>query len=414
MNGVLPADYVPNVTLGEMMAVPWMLGISGNCRATNLLGMNTCAAYINSSVSSESWGVLSVDVGDDGDVGILADRRDEKLIAINSKIINTGKIGYGAYSNISYYGCDINVGDYAVIGGGIFAASNPDTVARLNSDYKLGLTPEELKSLPTTGTTVKSGRFGMMLRGKAKIIDNTVFDTEKAIFLIKGNSAEINVDGSKGARLNPRNGIIIQVMDNDDPGAFTADGKPPAGMNAKMYNTGVYHEPPDPVKALDFDVTSIHGSDVIATFADITLKGDFYNGFPGGDSDVIKGAGAPSGGNASGINMALNLSNADVTGIISASRARHAKDTITDKDYQLLGEVTNTPCPAVNNGVIVSLNGSTWTVTKTSYLTSLTIGEDSSITAPKGYKLNMTVDGSAKAIKAGSYKGNIVITVTES
>jgi hypothetical protein len=63
-DGVLPADYVPNVELGEMRAVPWMLGLSGNCRATNLLGSNTTATYINTSISSERWGVLSAD-GDD-------------------------------------------------------------------------------------------------------------------------------------------------------------------------------------------------------------------------------------------------------------------------------------------------------------------------------------------------------------
>lgn len=416
LDGVLPADYVPNVTLGEMLAAPWMLGISGNCRATNLLGMNTCAAYINSSISSEYWGVLSVDVGDDGDVDMSAitQRREENLIAINSKIVNTGKMGYGAYSNVSYYGCEIDVGDYAVIGGGIFAASNPETVTRLNNNYDLELTPEEIKALPATGTTVKSGRFGMMLRGTAKIMDDTVFNTEKAIFLIKGNSADISVDGSKGAQLNPRNGIIIQVMDNDDPGAFTADGKPPTEMGAKMYNTGVYQEPSDPVKAKDFDVASIHDSDVIAAFSDITLEGDFYNGFPGGDTGVVKGAGAPSGGSASGINMVLNLSNAGITGIITSSRSRHAKDAINGDDYRLLGEVTNTPCPAVNNGVIVSMTGSTWTVTGTSYLTGLTIGEGSSVTAPEGYRATMTVDGASKEIKAGTYRGDIIITVTKS
>jgi hypothetical protein len=28
----------------------------------------------------------------------------------------------------------------------------------------------------------------------------------------------VTVDGSKGARLNPGDGIIVQVIDNDDPG----------------------------------------------------------------------------------------------------------------------------------------------------------------------------------------------------
>jgi hypothetical protein len=417
MNGILPADYVPNVELGKMKAVPWMLGLSGNCRATNLLGTNTTATYINSSISSESWGVLSADGDDETQEPVEKDNREQKLIAINSKITNTGKVGYGNYFTAFYYGCEINVGDYASIGGATYAASNPETIARLNTDYKFGLTPEELQALPRTRTHVKSGRFGMMLRGAAKIMDDTVFDTEKAIFLIKGSSAEINVDGSQGAQLNPKNGIIIQIMENDDP----------------MRIDAIYHESADPVKAKDFDITAVNKSDVIAAFSNITLKGDFYNGFPAASSSGGMG-GAPEGdsggpeappgseggeqggmpGPASGINMVLNLSNANITGIITASRAKHAKETITSEDYLMLGEVTNTPGPAVNNGVIISMNGSTWTVTGTSYLTGITIAEGSTIKAPEGHRVTMTVDGSAKAIKAGTYKGNIVITVTKS
>jgi hypothetical protein len=80
-------------------------------------------------------------------------------------------------------------------------------------------------------------------------------------------------------------------------------------------------------------------------------------------------------------------------------------------DYLLLGEVTNTPSPAINSGVIVSLTGSTWTVMRISYLTSLTLGEDSTIIAPEGHKLTMTVNGAPRPIKAGTYKGIIVLTV---
>jgi hypothetical protein len=417
MNGILPAGYVPNVDLGRMMAVPWMLGLSGNCRATNLLGTNTTATYINTSISSESWGVLSADGDDETQEPVQKDNREQKLIAINSKITNAGKVGYGNYFTASYYGCELDVGDYASIGGGIYAASNIETIAKLNADYKLGLTPEELKALPRTRTHVKSGRFGIMLRGSAKVMDDTVFDTEKAVFLIKGNSAEINVDGSKGAQLNPGNGIILQIMENDDP----------------MRINAIYHEPADPVKVKDFDVTAVSKSDVTAAFSNITLKGDFYNGFPGGASSGGMGgapggdtggpeappgsdAGGPGGmpGPASGINLVLNLSNSKITGIITASRARHAKETITSEEYLLLGEVTNKPCAAVNNGVIVYMKGSTWTVTGTSYLTGLTIAEGSTVTAPEGSKISMTVDGASRAIKAGAYRGDIVITVTKS
>jgi hypothetical protein len=431
MDGILQADYVPNVELGKMRAVPWMLGLSGNCRATNLLGRNTTATYINSSISSESWGVLSADGDDDSQEPVAASSREQRLIAINSKITNTGKVGYGNYFTASYYGCDIDVGDYASIGGGMYAASDPETIAKLNADYGFGLTAEELKSLKRARTHVKSGRFGAMVQSSVKVMDDTIFDTEKAVFLVKGAAANISVDGSKGAQLNSKNGIIIQILENDDPMSINA----------------IYHEPEDPVKVNDFDVTAVNKSDVTATFSNITLKGDFYNGFPGGRSsgpggmpggaaggsgEMLGGgmpegapggipggdAGGPGGGmfggGALGKNFVLNLTNADITGVITASRARHAKDTITSEDYLLLGEVTNRPCAAVNNGVIVAMTASRWTVTGTSYLTNLTIGEGSTVKAPDGYILKMSADGVEKAIKAGTYKGNIVITLTKS
>ena len=116
---------------------------------------------------------------------------------------------------------------------------------------------------------------------------------------------------------------------------------------------------------------------------------------------------------ASGKNLVLKLENANLIGVITASTAKHQKDAIGAEDYKLLGEVTNTPSAAVNNGVILTMDKSTWTVTGTSYLTSLSIGEGSSITAPEGSKVTLTVNGAAKPIKAGAtYKGNIVLTVT--
>jgi hypothetical protein len=63
--------------------------------------------------------------------------------------------------------------------------------------------------------------------------------------------------------------------------------------------------------------------------------------------------------------------------------------------------------------VLLTLNNSTWTVTGTSYLTSLSLGAGSEIKAPQGSKLTMTVDGNPKAISPGSYKGSIVISLTK-
>ena len=45
-------------------------------------------------------------------------------------------------------------------------------------------------------------------------------------------------------------------------------------------------------------------------------------------------------------------------------------------------------------------------------LTSLTVAEGAALAAPEGQKVTMTVDGKETEIKAGTYKGDIVISVT--
>ena len=100
--------------------------------------------------------------------------------------------------------------------------------------------------------------------------------------------------------------------------------------------------------------------------------------------------------------------------MISASTAKHAKATIGAADYKLLGSVTNTPGPAVNNGVVVVLkNNATWTVTGASYITSLTIGDGCTVQAETGKTLLMTVDGVETPIAAGTFTGDIELTVTQ-
>ncbi len=67
-----------------------------------------------------------------------------------------------------------------------------------------------------------------------------------------------------------------------------------------------------------------------------------------------------------------------------------------------------------NFGISATFSGdSVWTVTHDSYLGSLTIEDSASITAPSRYKLLMTVDGKKTDIKAGTYTGKIMITVTK-
>jgi hypothetical protein len=57
--------------------------------------------------------------------------------------------------------------------------------------------------------------------------------------------------------------------------------------------------------------------------------------------------------------------------------------------------------------------GSTWEVAKTTDLSDLTIADGAAIKAPEGYSVTMTVNSIGTAINPGTYKGKIVLTVTE-
>ena len=81
---------------------------------------------------------------------------------------------------------------------------------------------------------------------------------------------------------------------------------------------------------------------------------------------------------------------------------------ILEDNRRELSNITQTAAEPVNNGVVVSLDkDSAWTVTSTSYITSLTIAEGAVIKAPEGKTLTMTVDGVETEIVAGTYAGKI-------
>ncbi|MER5427781.1 hypothetical protein [Streptomyces sp. NPDC002588] len=395
-NGTLPTEYVPTGDTRYMMDVPWMLGLSGNVRATNLLGAGTRASYINSSISSETWGALSVDGGSYC-----------TLTAINSTIANTGGQGYGSYAigNVTehFLGCTFDVGDYALIHWGAsahYGDSTADAVADLNESLEMGLTGAELSALAERPTVVNAGRFMVLwyAAGSVTIDGGTEVNTGETAFMCKAVAGTVTVDGSEGATVNPGNGVIFQLMDTDRPSSVSVSGKP-----WKTETTGTYTEPAgSPTRSSSWVTTSSQSTDAKATFTDIELKGDFYNAVRGGGNASLQGQ-----------NLTVSLTGSTLEGVISASTAKHGVSTITSAEYREISEVTNTPSAVVNNGVLVTLGaGSVWTVTGTSYLSALTLAADATVTAPSGKTVTLTVDGTATELRAGSaYTGALTLTV---
>jgi hypothetical protein len=405
-NGVLPSDYAMTMDIAQMRSTLWISGMTGTTRATSILGNGTQATYINSSISFEGWGGLSTDIG-----------KATKLTAINCMINNTGNSGYGQYNNSNaitkILGCEFNVntvGSASDSGSVLLGDSTREAVEALNKELELGLTVEELKSIPVKHTIINSGFQGVLWHGTGcalTIAGGTIINSKETALIDKGAYTDIQVDGSQGARLNPGNGVIMQVMDDDEP---------PYDQKTQKWPE-YYEEPTGPVARDDsHDIYIAKATDALAKFSNIELKGNFYNSARGGlKNNAMTGvAGSVS------KNLVLTFSNAKITGVISASDALHYYNgkyypKIGKADAMAFSSVIDTPRAAVNNGVIVTLtNGSSWTVTGTSHLTSLTIDEGSTITAPEGNKATMTVDGVAKTVEPGGYKGKIVLTVTKS
>jgi hypothetical protein len=109
----------------------------------------------------------------------------------------------------------------------------------------------------------------------------------------------------------------------------------------------------------------------------------------------------------------LNFAASKVTGVATATLSTHYVDTIDSSNWWELGHVSNVARPAINNGVVISLAGhSTWIVTGTCYLTSLSLDATSTVTGAHGKKVTMTVNGTPTAITPNaSYSGAIVITL---
>ncbi|MGC4112742.1 MAG: Ig-like domain-containing protein [Nocardioides sp.] len=375
-DGTLPSDYTlsppPN-----MRAVPWALGLTGNVRATNMVGSGTKATYLNDDVSSQNWGVLSTD-----------STSNSYLTSIDTTA-TTIDGGYGSYADGSsvtdtFLGTTFDVGDYGVIstGGTInIGDASQSAVSALNTADDLGLTSDDIADVTDKATTIDSGRFGIMWHGggSTNIAAGTVtiggatkIDTGETTFQDKASGMTLNLDGSDGASVTSGTGVIFQLMESDDPGGLST---------TSVYTDPVYGNA-DAVATRDTDWdltdTSSDNKPAVINLTDMSTTGDYYNAA----YDTV-----PK-------NMVLNLDGSTVTGLITSSTSVHNVGTISYDDgegYKNIGEVTNTATTPVNNGVIVDLtDGSTWKVTGTSYLTSLTLDGTSSIVGKGGRSVTIT------------------------
>lgn len=389
----------------------WGCGFTGTNRLCQLTD-NGRVVYDNCDLKTNGWGILSIDGTD----------RYNEMIVKNSRLELSGPRahGYGAFciggNHVQFDGCDVNVNGYPLMLRGMGDKGRAEI---LNSN-------------------IRSRRFGVLAMGDTHSvlrIENSRFHTDKSSLVFKGSATEINI---RNTGFVPGNGVILQLMDNDEGGMTAQNFKVPVGEADEKIDGR--------------DLTAVTEDDIRLNLTDCDLTGDFLNsttnirackradhgGF-GKFHDTVIGSMAKAdimehdeqeaktgdevkkGGLPVGMkdlecpkNLSLKLINTSVMGIIS-SAVQAYKDgltEITEENRLELSNITQTPAPAVNNGVIVSLDAcSTWTVTGDCYITALTVAEGAAIRAPEDKTLTMTVNGEAVAVAPGSYRGSIKMSV---
>ncbi len=392
-----PEEFKAGQEAERMMEPPWAIGLKGNVRTLNLAEKGKLTLN-NSHVVCNRWGVLSID-------GACVNRMN-----INNSLIEiTGDNGYGFfciaddimfdYASFDEPGC-LNIASHSTF-----------NVAYTAALMSLGNGCTEFKD----GSTVNSRRFGVFCHrhngGRLKINSGSVFNTEKSSIVVKGSNLHIELDDAKFA---PKNGTILQLMDNDDVGMCPDPFLIPLGEVDVRDDRDL--------------TTAIEDEDIFVSIKNMTADGDFLNSTtnfyacnrrlprPEGFVEPPTPPGAEKlrgfiGNTLMGAkNLDVTIENATVNGTISAATAAY-KEGLTRIDHDScdeLSNITQTPAPAINNGVIVKVEkDGVWNVASTSYLTKLEIKEGGKVNGA-----SMTIDGKAAELKPGSYSGQIVLTVS--
>ena len=384
----------------------WGCGFTGTNRLCQLTD-NGSVVYENCELKTNGWGILSIDGTD----------KHNEMVVRNCKMELSGPRahGYGAFcigaNHVQFDGCDVNVNGYPLMLRGMQDAGRAEI---LNSK-------------------IRSRRFGVLAMGDTHSIlniENSDFNTGRSSLVFKGSATLINIQNTS---MTAGNGVIMQLMDNDEGGMTAQNFKVPVGE----VDTAIEGR----------DLTVAGEDDIRMNLTDCDITGDFLNsttnirackrsdqgGF-GKFHDTVIGSMA----HAAGVvqekpekdegaalpvgmkdlecpkNLGIVMKNTKITGVLSAATAAYREGlTLIDESNRLeMANITQTPAATINNGVIVAMDAtSVWTVTGTSYITALALAEGAVITAPAGKTVTMTVDGTETAIAAGSYTGRIVLTV---
>ena len=425
--GFFEEGWIGGMGAKKMRTAPIWGGFEGNCRCTNLLDKGE-ANYFDSQILSEKWGVLSTDnnkgchstainslVAITGGLSDKVDTSSESAARQSVARLPFSEIygelqrdmgdhpyashmhpgGYGTYSigntTVKFAGSTVITADYAntcvnAAAKVIYCASTPENLAGVFGADTLDVTPQN--------TVVYCDKAGVMMQrgngnGGVTIQDGTIFHCGMTCFSVKANgSFHIDVDNSV---LISERGTILQIMDDDDKPGEIAD--PPSPTEEERANAKALI-----AKGLWSVTEAKPGRDVFAHFSNMSVNGDCFNasGYVGAiqETDFAEQPEGPGGFNPfaaspkdSSRNLELVLTNVRYSGAISTAEGHHIdRDTgkwlspVPHDKWYNLALLENIPKPAYQSGLILRLEqGSVWNVTRTCYLTSLTVDETSEL-----------------------------------
>ena len=272
--------YKNSANTSKMISPPWVLGIQGGIRTFNVLGKKPTLNIIGSYLATGGWGVLSTDGCTepllnivDSTLEILPEEKGGMNSGWELYGYDRGKYGsgYGSYiigdSTELFYGVKIKGGTYGAIGRGgkaVYASTNGSI--DLYNAYGAKMETVEGKGEVSVIDCV----YGVMTHANEDIaisyIDGTVVNAEESIFMYRSSATADFV--ADEASLNAGNGIILQMIDDDDS---TVGGFNP-------FNSYLYEDAGVPSRSGNVTVNFKSSDTVNMTLTNGVYEGDFFNG----------------------------------------------------------------------------------------------------------------------------------------
>ncbi len=428
--GTLSAGYLNTPSQTLMVAPPWILGIMGNSRCSNMMGTNTTTNVIDSETSAGAWAVLSTDAGNNMALNIynssltLNNADESAAVALqasggqisetldNPYTVNYGS-GYGTYvignASETFAGAQVNVGTYATIfTGGSAVYTNLEAGKIYDLKNSSGETTATYEATEDKVTEIHSDTFAFMAhqdRNSITVESGTIVDSGYATFLVKTGSSNQVLTATVDDAVITNGGVLIQVMDNDDAtngGMMSTDD--PLNTNGGSQNFKPYH-----TEEAGFDTSSAASDSTVQqfTFTNGTYTGNIYNasgsdGLNGNALNVTFGSGSQYSGaiaSTSAIHVtydgsALLKENGgyafDNTEEAAAFAVQYQNTSFTINEYWNIGQVANMVNSNGANTIHITLtDDAVWNVTGTSLITSLMISDEARVIVPADVELTI-------------------------